>query len=63
MNKYDLDDCVLEALKNSEGTATIPTICKFVWEKYISKIEPKNDFFYTWVMILDGPDRGYETKA
>jgi hypothetical protein len=48
MNKFDLDDCVLEALKISKGSASIPTICKYVWNNYISKMESKDDFFYTW---------------
>lgn len=48
MNKYDLEKCIIEALKAHKGEATILQVCKFVWDKYISKLEKDNNLFYTW---------------
>ena len=50
MTKKDLPEYVLNALKSLGGEATIPNICKHIWDNQISKIPPqsRDDLFYTW---------------
>lgn len=50
MTKKDLPNYVLDALKDLGGQATIPEICKHIWDNQVSKIPTakRSSLFYTW---------------
>lgn len=50
MTKKDLPEYVLNALKALSGKATIPQICKHIWDNEVSRIPEgkREDLFYTW---------------
>jgi hypothetical protein len=46
--KYDLDGWIVEALRKSGGTATIPQICESVWLTHEGELRASGDLFFTW---------------
>ena len=43
--KSDLGIWVLEALSESKGSASILTVCEFVWRKYKEDLENSGNLF------------------
>ncbi|GAA4225794.1 hypothetical protein GGQ68_003201 [Sagittula marina] len=46
--KADLQEWVLEALRDSGGEAHLTTIAKHIWEKHEAELRASGDLFYTW---------------
>ncbi|MBF7081700.1 hypothetical protein IT084_01715 [Desulfallas sp. Bu1-1] len=47
-NKFDLQNWLIEALKEYGGRATIVEVCKYIWQHYEDELRNSNDLFYTW---------------
>ncbi len=48
LSKADLSEFLIEALRANGGSATIATICKYVWQRHKSALKNSEDLFYTW---------------
>lgn len=48
VDRNDLKQWVLEALKELSGSATLLNVIKKVWEKHRREIEVSGDLFFTW---------------
>jgi hypothetical protein len=46
--KQDLSGWVVEAVARHSGEATIPEICKDVWDHHESELRGSGTLFYTW---------------
>lgn len=48
MKKKDLKNCVIRALRESNGKARVVQVCKYIWDNYKNELENSGDLFYTW---------------
>jgi hypothetical protein len=46
--KEDLQEWLLEALREMGGSAPIIPICRWVWEHKEPELRASDDLFYTW---------------
>ena len=46
--KKDLEDWILDALKDLGGTAAVIDVSRKVWEKHESELAESGDLFFTW---------------
>lgn len=44
----DLQDWIIDALRENGGSTTIIEIAKHIWRKHESHLRQSNDLFYTW---------------
>jgi len=47
-HRNDLPDVVIAALQANGGKATIPQICKYIWDKHEKDLRSAGNLFYTW---------------
>ena len=47
-NKTELVDWLYKALKDLDGSASIPEVCKYVWEHHEAELRNSGNLFYTW---------------
>jgi hypothetical protein len=47
-HRNDLPDAILEAVKANGGNATIPQICKHIWDNHENDLRKAGELFYTW---------------
>jgi hypothetical protein len=48
MNRADLEDKVLEALRHHGGRAQLVDVAKYIWSNYEADLQKSGDFFYVW---------------
>ena len=48
MKKYELEDCVIEALQALGGSGTIVEVAKEIWIRHESDLRLSGDLFFTW---------------
>jgi hypothetical protein len=46
--REDLQDWVVEALREHGGRARIVQICKHIWSHHKAELRASGDFLYTW---------------
>ncbi len=46
--RADLQDWVLEALKELRRAASVVDVCKVVWRRHEMDLRASGDLFYTW---------------
>jgi hypothetical protein len=46
--KYELDEWVVEALSELEGSASLVDICRVIWRDHRAELEMSGDLLYTW---------------
>lgn len=47
-DRTDLQDWVIQALRDLGGTGRIAKICKHIWEHHEAELRTSGDLFYTW---------------
>ncbi|HHF2903019.1 TPA: hypothetical protein ACPJZ5_000776 [Vibrio diabolicus] len=47
-NRTDLQDWVLNALKDLGGSGTIVDVAKVLWKEHEQELKSSGDMFYTW---------------
>ena len=48
LDKHDLPDIVIKALRNNGNKGTIVEVCQYIWNNYEEELRKSNDLFYTW---------------
>lgn len=48
INREDLCNWLIKALKANNGSASIVEICKYVWENCQNELRSSGDLFFTW---------------
>ena len=48
MEKYELEDCVIEALQSLGGSGTIVEVAKEIWIRHEADLRISGDLFFTW---------------
>lgn len=46
--RSSLKGWVIEALKANGGSATIPEVAKYIWDKHEIELRGSGELFYTW---------------
>lgn len=46
--RVEAESWILEALNTHGGEATIPQICKYIWDNYEELLRSSGDGFYIW---------------
>lgn len=46
--KHDLQDWILEALRELGGSGTIVQVCRVVWSRHEDDLRQSDDLFFTW---------------
>jgi hypothetical protein len=46
--KSDLQTWIVDALTELGGSAAIPEVCKWVWDRHEGELRDSGDLFYTW---------------
>lgn len=46
--RLDLQDWIVEALKQNGGSGTIVDVAKHIWKKHNQELQSSGDLFYTW---------------
>ncbi|OAO00582.1 hypothetical protein A8B75_18180 [Sphingomonadales bacterium EhC05] len=48
MNRNDLKELIIQAIRDSGGSATIAEVGKYIWEKREKELRKSGEFFYKW---------------
>lgn len=46
--EVDLEECVVEALRESGGAATVLDVAKYIWDRHEAELRDAGDIFYKW---------------
>ncbi len=46
--KHDLGTWIVDALRAEQGTASLVSICRYVWDHHESDLRASGDLFFTW---------------
>ena len=46
--RKDLREWLIEALEVKKGSASIPEVCKYIWENYENELRRSGNLFFTW---------------
>lgn len=47
-NKDDLQEWIVDALRQEDGEATVLVVSKRVWEAHAQDLQASGDLFFTW---------------
>lgn len=52
VKRHILGSWILEALQAHGGAATVPVVCRYIWENHQEELRDGGDLFYIWQYMV-----------
>ena len=63
MERYELEDCVIEALQALGGSGTIVEVAREIWIQHEADLRLSGDLFFTWQYDIRWAKKGLRDRG